>query len=252
MPGWPYSATSRWPGNRTWPPPGSCAPVSATPTLAASRRAGPNREPTAMTRPGRAAARAAMAAGSARGSSPRTSITWAPATRAVAATAAATAPEWPRRSSTTSCPAGTGARVDGRPAGRLTTRTRPSCRASAVAGHPGRQHRVRVQVPDLLAQRRLAPCGPRRGEQQRRVRGLRPRGRLAEAAPAAGAADHHDRRGGQQLAGQAGGERVGAAAQHRGGGRDRPDARGQARVSPVGVAAARAGCRGDRDGRQDR
>ena len=49
MPGWPYSATSRRPGNTTWPPPGSSTPVAAVATRAASRWSGPNAAPAATT-----------------------------------------------------------------------------------------------------------------------------------------------------------------------------------------------------------
>ncbi len=68
VPGYPYRASRRCIGNMTCPPPGSCTPVWATATRAASRRAGPNRPPTASTCRGLAAESAEIAAGSARGS----------------------------------------------------------------------------------------------------------------------------------------------------------------------------------------
>ena len=143
VPGCPYSATRRRPGNSTCPPPGSWRPVSATAILLASRAAGPNCAPTATTAAGRSRASAVIAAGSARGSVPVTSTTAAPAACAVAVTAAIDAlglrARRARGTRTATWLSGAGVRVAGSAAARPTTFTPgsrfASCRSSA-AGRP--------------------------------------------------------------------------------------------------------------------
>src|SRR6185437_7247829 len=92
VPGCPYMATRRRPGNITWPPPGSWRPVSATAILLASVAGDPNQVPTATTAAGRTCASASIAAGSVLGSVPVTLTTAAPAAAAVAVTAVSDAP----------------------------------------------------------------------------------------------------------------------------------------------------------------
>ena len=80
-----------------------------------------------------------MAAGSSRGSPPRTPITATPAAWAVAIAAVTTGPTLPRLTSTPAWLSGTGAAVTGSLAVRPTTRTplrRPASAAESADGSP--------------------------------------------------------------------------------------------------------------------
>ena len=100
------------------------------------RRAGPKPAPMASTCRGRAADSAAIAAGSARGSPPRTAITRAPATRAVVIAASIAVPRSPECTSSARRPRGGGVFVAGSIAGSVTTRMPGSAAASTFPATP--------------------------------------------------------------------------------------------------------------------
>ena len=214
VPGCPYSATRRRPGNRTCPPPGSWRPVSATAILLARRAAGPNCAPTATTAAGRSRASAVIAAGSARGSVPVTSTTAAPAACAVAVTAAIDAldvllPTWrwrrgdqdghvaerrrgaasraaPRPCRPPSRRAAAPPAAAGQAAGRPSVSTATGCSARAEAASWARAGLAAVvAVARASSTRRVRGAGVRPGCLERLARGAR---------------HHHDGGAGEQRA----------------------------------------------------
>ena len=147
----------------------------------------PKPAPMASTCRGRAADSAAIAAGSARGSPPRTAITRAPATRAVVNAASVAAPRSPGCTSSARRPRGAGCLRRGQ--------------HRRVGDHADARQRSREHIPAtptastargssaLICARSMAlttaPPAPRRGQQQRRVG---PQGRPGGVGRSAGRA----------------------------------------------------------------
>ena len=219
-------------GNRTWPPPGSCTPVCATAIRDASRPAGPKPAPMASTCRGRAADSAAIAAGSARGSSPRTAITRTPATRAVVTAASVAASLSPECTSSARWLSGAGAFVAGSIAGSVTTRMPGSAAASTLPATPtastarGSSALICARSMALTTALRTA-CRPAPRSAAAAHVTAGPTGRRSPAQPGRSATGDNDhRRGDEQSAGHALGDHIGSASQHR---RRRTQARGYAR-----------------------
>jgi hypothetical protein len=171
----------------------------------------------ASTCRGRAADSAAIAAGSACGSPPRTAITRAPATRAVVI-AASIAVSWsPGCTSSTRRPRGGGVFVAGSMAGSVTTWMPGSAAASTFLATPPREHGARVQRLDPRPQNgaHRGPARPRRGQQQRRVGPQgRPGGRRQLSGPVRTGDNHHRRRD-EQFLREVPRDHIGCAGQYR-------------------------------------